>query len=165
MGMRTGELGADGQKLIRRDTPSSVLVIEQDAIMLTAMGAVLDLRGHLAVLARNYDMALDAIQAGDFDAIVLSIDDVASGCQFAKQLRASGHAASVPVIYLVPSMGAQDIAPLATEGGVYSITKPFEPDELVELVEKVLVLPHLANGKSAMFSGTHLPRQQDWVSL
>ena len=44
-------------------TRSSVLVIDADPLMLTAMGSVFDMHGYRAVMARNEQMAMESIQA------------------------------------------------------------------------------------------------------
>lgn len=158
---------------------SRILLIDSDPLMLTAMGAVMDMQGHRAVLARNEEMALRAIAEGQFDVIVLSIEALASGCGFAAKLRGPEMARDVPVIFLVPELANEWLAQLSAHGGVFCLLKPVDPYELIELVEKSLWLPHIAQGRiahadSVKSSGSgkggrppanHLAQQSDWVKL
>ena len=63
---------------IRRidQSPTSILVVDRDPLMLTAMASVLDMQGHRALLARTEEVAMQAIESNDLDLIVLAIDDL-----------------------------------------------------------------------------------------
>ncbi len=165
---------------LRTDTAaSSILLIDSDPLMLAATGAVMDMQGHRVVLARNEEMALRSIAEGQFDVIVLSIEALASGCEFAAKLRGPEIARDVPVIFLVPELSASWLPQLSAHGGVFCLLKPVDPHALIELVEKSLWLPHVAHGRlahahsgkaSSPSSGnsppaTHLTQQSDWVKL
>jgi CheY-like chemotaxis protein len=144
---------------------SSVLVIDSDPLMLTAMGSVLDMQGHRAVLARNESVAINSITQGQFDVIILSIDQLQSGCDFAAKLRSIQTTREVPVIFLVPELASSWLPKLASNGGVYCILKPVDPHSLIDLVEKTLWLPHVARGRKGIAPPTHLASQQDWIKL
>ncbi len=143
---------------------SSVLLIDNDPLMLTAMGAVLDMQGHRAVLARNEEMAMQSIAAGQFDVIVLSIEQLSSGCDFAARLRAPEMVRDVPIIFLVPELSQSWLPKLAAHGGVVCLLKPVDPHALIELVDKALWLPHLARSKNSP-PAAHLHQQHDWIKL
>ncbi len=143
---------------------SSVLVIDNDPLMLTAMGAVLNMQGHRAVLARNEDMAMQSIVAGQFDVIILSVEQLQAGCDFAAKLRAPAIARDIPIIFLVPELSNAWLTKLAAHGGVFCILKPIDPAALIDLVEKVLWLPHVAKGRLGT-AKEHLSHQNDWVKL
>ncbi len=158
---------------------STVLLIDSDPLMLAAMGAVMDMQGHRAVLARNEEMALRSIAEGQFDVIVLSIEALDSGCDFAAKLRGPEIARDVPVIFLVPEISSHWLPRLSAHGGVFCLLKPVDPHELIELVEKSLWLPHVAHGRLAQAGvsaasragvagsppAAHLTQQSDWVRL
>lgn len=151
---------------------SSVLVIDNDPLMLTAIGSVLDMQGHRCVLARNEVMALDSITKHQFDVIVLSIDQLQRGCDFAAKLRsaegqADGRQAvnrDVPIVFLVPELSSTWQPKLAACGGVFSLLQPVDPYSLIDLVEKALWMPHLAKGRNEA-PAAHLSMQKDWVKL
>ncbi len=147
---------------------STVLVIDPDPLMLTAIGSVLDMQGHRCVLARNEAMALDSIAAGQFDVIVLSIEQLQRGCDFAARLRGSEAQPAVhrdvPIIFLVPELSSHWLPKLSACGGVFSLLKPIDPYSLIDLVEKALWMPHVAKGRSGT-PAAHLSQQNDWVKL
>src|SRR5690606_4198496 len=109
---------------------SSILLIDNDPLMLTAMGAVMDMQGHRAVLARNEELALRSITEGQFDVIVLSIDALVSGCEFAAKLRGPEFARDVPIIFLVPELSNSWLPQLSAHGGVFCLLKPVDPHAL-----------------------------------
>lgn len=154
----------DSSKFIRRDGQASVLVIESDPLMLTAMGSVLHMRGHRIVLARNEAIALESIQSGQFDLLILSIESLEQGCAFAARLRRGIASRDVPVVFLVPELSQRWSEKLRDEGGVFSMLKPFEPEALIEIAERALWLPHVARSRLGS-QGTHLSHQSDWISL
>jgi len=152
-------------KFTRTDSSApSILIIENDPLMLTAMAAVMHMQDYRAVLARTEEIAVGAIAEGQFDVIVLSIEQLDQGCQFAGRLRSTDVTRDVPIIFLVPALSAAWSSELASQGGVFSMQKPVDPHELVELVEKALWMPHVAKSRMGAPS-THLGHQNDWISL
>ena len=152
-----------GQSLAAK-VKSSVLVIENDPLMLTAMGSIFNMQGHRAVMARTEAIAMEQIQAGQFDVIVLNIEKLEAGCQFAAKLRGFETTQDIPVIFLVPETAEGWEGELAKHGGVFSMKQPIEPEQLTELLEKALWMPHVARSRTGSGSA-HLSRQSDWVKL
>ncbi len=155
----------------RTDTLSaSVLIIEEDPLMLTAMGSVLNSAGHRAVMARTETVAMESIEQGEFDAIVLAIDGLETGCQFASRLRCQETTSDTPIIFLVPELSAEWSQSLAAHGGAFSMLKPVQPDALIELVEKALWLPHVAQSRTTQVRKNSVPAPKtatarDWIKL
>lgn len=143
---------------------ATALIIDADPLMLTAVGAVLDMQGHRCVLARNESMALQSIAAGQFDVIILSIEQLHNGCEFAAQLRGPDINRDVPIIFLVPELTPAGLQKLSAQGGVFCLLKPIDPYALIDLVEKALWMPHVAKGRTAAPS-VHLSPQKDWIKL
>ena len=150
--------------ITRTDSNSStVLVIENDPLMLTAIGSVLQKNGHRAVLARTIEVAQQPIPQGQPDVIVLSIDDLRTGCQLANSLRQSETTRDVPILFLVPEQTQEWMAQLANQGGLFSMLKPIDTAALLELIDKAVWLHHIARGR---LGGTksHI-NQNDWITL
>ena len=148
----------------RGHNASTVLVIDSDALMLTAVGGVLDMQGHKAILARSEQVAAQALDSQPIDLIILSIEELEAGCSFAARLRVSEATAEVPVIFIVPELAAHWSAKLQEHGGVFCVLRSVDPHHLIDLVEKALWLPHLARRRSSPPS-THLGKVNDWVRL
>jgi len=143
--------------------PPMILVVERDPLMLTGISAILDMQGYRCFLARDIEIASQATDTLQFDLIVLSIENnLDAAIAGARKLRASQRSIGLPIIFLAPRLEADWIGPLNAVGGVYCLPKPFEPELLIELVEKTLCMPHLAIARvappKAHFSNT-------WVKL
>ena len=130
--------------------PPMILVVERDPLMLTGISAVLDMQGYRCFLARDIEIASQATDTLQFDLIVLSIENnLDEAIKGAVKLRIHQRATGLPIIFLAPRLEADWIAPLNSVGGVYCLPKPFEPELLIELVEKTLCMPHLATARVA----------------
>lgn len=155
-------------KITRADAnTATVLVIESDALMLTAMGSVMNMNGYRAVMARNEEVALEVLdgeQKEAFDLVILSIDDLDTGSKFAAKIRTASHTKDLPIVFIVPELNPAWSDRLGKLGGVYSLLKPFEPEALVELVQKTLWMPHIASSKLGK-STKSKAKQRDWISL
>lgn len=145
-------------------TTSTILVIESDALMLTAIGGVLDMQGHNTILARTEQVATQALRSQSVDLIILSIQELDAGCAFAGRLRADQATVDIPVIFIVPEMAELWAASLQEHGGVYCVHNSVDPNQLIELVGKALWMPHLAQRKTNP-PATHLSKSQDWIKL
>ncbi len=130
--------------------PPMILVVERDPLMLTGISAVLDMQGYRCFLARNIEIAAQATETLQFDLIVLSVENnLEAAIAGASKLRIHQRATGLPIIFLAPRLEADWIGPLNSVGGVYCVPKPFEPELLIELVEKTLCMPHLATARVA----------------
>lgn len=148
---------------------STVLVIDSDALMLTAVAGVLDMQGYKAVLARTEQVAAQALQSQAIDLIILSIDQLEPGCQFAARLRASETTHEIPIVFIVPTLISAWTGPLQEHGGVYCVSRAVDPHDLIDLVEKALWMPHVAQRRASP-PNSHLGKSNatqsnDWVKL
>ncbi len=143
---------------------STILVVDRDPLMLTAMASVLDMQGHRALLARTEEVAMKAIENSELDLIVLAIEDLKCGCEFAERLRSLEKTRDVPVIFLVPQLTAEWSSRLHAHGGVFSLLQPIDPSALIDLVERAIWMPHVAKAKIGT-PAAHLSRAKDWVRL
>ena len=148
----------------RHSAHSTILVIERDPLMLTAMSAMFDMQGYKAILARTEEVALQAIAAGPIDLIVLSIDKLQEGCEFAARLRSAESTSDISIVFLTPELSPAWTGQLQSHGGVSCMLKPVDPAELAELVEKALWMPHVAM-RRANPPQSHLHKVSDWVRL
>lgn len=147
-----------------------ILVVEPDSLTLTAISASLDQQGHQVTMAKSEGIAQAAIEQGSFDLLLLFIPSVDAGCALATRLRSSPATEQLPVIYMMANISDAKRTQLAAHGGVFCLQVPFDPDTLIELVEKALWLPHVAqsrlkSGPDASSSKQSLQNYSDWVSL
>ena len=140
-----------------------VLVVEDDPLMLTALAAVLHGAGLRCFLARDQQVALRATAEHQFDLMVVSIDEnVLRAAADVAALRASQQSNNVPVIFIAPRLDAAWIEPLNAAGGVFCLTRPFEPQRLVELAEQATTVEHLSIARLAP-PKAHFAKE--WVRL
>lgn len=161
---KDGPADEAAQRLIRTDRKASVLLVDPDPLSLTALAATLDMEGYRAVMSRTVELAFKSLASDPFDVVTLSIEDLAEGCRFAERIRAEESTKDIPIIFVVPQKAEGWAAELSKQGGVFSIQAPVDPAELGQLVDRALVLPHIARIKSGRQSGS-LQRQSDWVRL
>jgi DNA-binding response OmpR family regulator len=143
--------------------PPMILVVEPDPVMLTGFAAILDMQGYRCFLARNIEVALQAIEELPLDLIVFSIgDSLELALADAKQLRSKPLSEGVPIIFIASYPNVDWIGPLNSVGGVYCLPRTFEPQTLLDAVEKTLWMPHLAVARVAP-PKSHLSNA--WVRL
>lgn len=148
----------------RHSSHATILIVEQDPLLLTAISAMLDMQGYQALLARTEAVAQQAIAVQPIDLIILSIDQLQEGCDFAERLRANDKTRDVPIVFLAPELSRAWTEKLHVHGGIFSILKPVDPHALSELAEKALWMPHLAQRKIQP-PAAHLNKATDWVRL
>jgi len=115
-----------------------ILIVDDDRNLLKVMRGVLENPGTDIVEASNADSALSAVEAQSFDLVVtdLKMPGARSGMDVLA-LSLKTHP-SVPVI-MISGFGTIEAAVDALKRGAYDfITKPFDPDELLQTVKKAL---------------------------
>ena len=116
-----------------------LLVVDDEPNLLIAIAAVLRGENFEVATARNGKDALLAIAKSLPDLIVSDVRmPLMDGYALARQLRAAPHTKLIPIVFLT----AKDETDERIEGfragvDVY-LTKPFEPDELVAVIQNIL---------------------------
>ena len=148
--------------------PPMILVVEPDPVMLTAVAAILDMQGYRCFLARTVEVATQATSQFPLDLIVFSLGESMLGESIdqalvdAKRLRSTPMSEGVPIIFIASHPNVDWIGPLNSVGGVYCLPKNFEPQMLLDAVEKTLWMPHLAVARVAP-PKSHL--SNTWIKL
>ena len=101
-------------------------------------------------LWRDAAAALKAVRSLSLDLILCDIDlEGDSGLELCRALRAVPGCQDIPLI-IVSAAPAADMVRRAHEaGGAYYLRKPYDPEVLLELVEKALWMPHLVRSRVA----------------
>ncbi len=122
----------------------TILVVEPDPLMLTGIAAVLDMSGYRCFLARDLTIAQKAMESMTFDLFIIAIDQsTIAAVRIANELRADMNHTDVPVIFLSPELNPESSGHLQQAGGIYCLTRPFEPEILTELVGRAIWEPQL----------------------
>jgi putative two-component system response regulator len=129
---------------------ATVLVIDADPLMLTAVAAVLNLSGYECHCARDAEAALKAARGLPLDLILCDVDlDDGSGLALGQELRRVPGCQDLPLIFVSGEPAADMVRRSHDAGGVYYLRKPYDPEVLLELVEKALWMPHLVRQRVA----------------
>ena len=128
-------------------SPAVILVIDANALTLTATSAVLNCQNYEVLCAQNLVAATEVCEQISLDLIVcdVTLEKEHDGYDLVQMLRKLPNIAEVPVVYVSPGQAPDVVRKPTTAGAAYHLKKPFEPKALFELIEKALWLPHLVN--------------------
>jgi len=127
-----------------------ILVIDDDAITLTGVAAVLHGAGYECHCARGGEAAHKAARSLALDLIICDVNlGGANGIELCRELHRVPGVEEVPVMF-VSGVQVPDIIRRSHDaGGAYFLRKPFDPEVLIELVAKALWMPHLVQSHLA----------------
>ncbi len=128
---------------------AQVLVVDDDLLIITFIKGVLKAAGHDVIATDNPDDALTLAEHAHFDLFVLDVMmPVASGYDVMQAFRMTGANRDSPVLFLTSLADARDRTRGLKEGADDYLVKPFDPDELVVRVERLLARSKKPNAKS-----------------
>jgi DNA-binding response OmpR family regulator len=118
---------------------ATVLVVEDDPVILQLLEVNFELEGFSVVTAKDGFEGLTQAKEGRPDVIVTDIMmPRRSGLEMLADLKADGALAEIPVILLSAKAQTADVRAGLEAGAADYITKPFEPLDLLERVQRVL---------------------------
>lgn len=128
---------------LNRET-TTILVIDDEPSAINDVAQALQATDYACQWASSAEMALDFVRRAPPDLIVSDIDlGKVSGLDLYQQLRDCPGAGDTPVIFISGAQIPDIVRRSHTAGGVYFVRKPFDPDVLVELIDKALWMPHV----------------------
>ena len=111
-----------------------ILLLEDDRILTETLGDLLESRGFEVLHAGNYDEAMDATFAGDFDILVLDVNlPGRDGFAFLGELREAG--IETPAIFITARTDIDSLARGFEVGADDYLKKPFDFAELLIRME------------------------------
>ena len=115
-----------------------VLVVDDDPAILTLLQLNLELEGHEVVAAANGAEAIDAARRLDLDVVLLDVMmPELDGFAVCQELRADPLTEHLRIVFVSAKAQAADMQRGDAVGADAYITKPFDPMELVRLLERV----------------------------
>lgn len=121
-----------------------ILIIDSDPITMTGMAAVLDMSGYECHCARGREAAMKAAATLPLDLIVCDANlNGESGLDLCQEIRETETLSDVPLMFVSSSQRPDIIRRTHEAGAAYYLRKPFDPEVLIELVNKALWMPHL----------------------
>lgn len=119
----------------------TVLVVDDTASIRFLIRTNLELAGYTVIEAEDGQYCLDRLDGADDLPDLITMDIMMprmDGITAASRIRSNDRFDAIPIV-MVTTQGLQSDMNRATAAGVDAyLTKPFEPDELVATVERVL---------------------------
>jgi two-component system chemotaxis response regulator CheY len=117
----------------------SVLTVDDSASIRVAIRIALSGAGYAVSEAENGAEGVKKANAGAFDLIVTDLNmPVMDGLTMIEELRRNPAHAGVPIIFLTTESDADLKQRAKAAGATGWLTKPFDADQLVRIVKKVL---------------------------
>ena len=115
----------------------TVLVADDDPVILRLIQVNLELEGYDVLTANNGQEAVDQAAEAKPDLIIIDIMmPRLDGYQACEHLKSHAETAAIPVIFLSAKAQQSDIDKGKSFGVADYLTKPFDPSELLEVVER-----------------------------
>lgn len=122
----------------------TILTVDDEASVLAELAATLTSQGYACHSCSTIETALQ-LAARVLPDLVISDINIGgeSGLQLCEQMRRMPGLSEVPVMFLSGAQIPDIIRRAHAAGGTYYLRKPFDPQVLLELVDKALWMPHL----------------------
>ena len=115
-----------------------VLICDDDPVILRLLEVNLELEGYQVLSAHNGQEALEIAQTELPDLIVMDIMmPRLNGYEAAEVLKSASDTAAIPVVFLSAKAQQSDIDRGKAYGVEEYLTKPFDPGDLLEVVERL----------------------------
>jgi DNA-binding response OmpR family regulator len=125
-------------------TATTILIIDDETSSLEEVAEALRATDYALQMADSPQGAIECARRAAPDLIISDIDlGGSSGLELAQELRLCGGMEEVPVIFLSGAQIPDVVRRSRSAGGIYFLRKPFDPDVLIELVDKALWMPQL----------------------
>ncbi len=121
-----------------------ILVIDDEPEVLGEVASVLARAGYAIHCCGTAEAAVQFARSTTPDLIICDINlQGQSGLELCQKLKADDALCDVPVMFLSGAQIPDIIRRSHAVGGAYYLRKPFDPDVLIELINKALWMPHL----------------------
>ena len=119
--------------------PKRILICDDDPAILRVLQVNLEVEGYTTLLAHHGEEALEVAARENPDLIILDIMmPRLDGYQTCERLKQDDALKDIPVVFLSAKAQQSDIEKGKTYGVADYLTKPFDPDVLVDTIERLL---------------------------
>ena len=116
-----------------------ILICDDDPVILRLLQVNLELEGYEVLQAHHGEEALEIASAEHPDLIILDIMmPRLDGYQTAERLKAADGTKEIPVVFVSAKAQQSDIEKGKSYGVADYLTKPFDPTDLLEIVERLV---------------------------
>ena len=128
--------------------PSKVLVVDDQDLIVASTRLVLESVGCEVIAALDGTEAIEKAKHGLPDLILLDVMMPGmDGCETLRRLREVPETAPIPIVIFTAIEHSKGREKTLDMGGVEYFRKPFEPDDLIDLVEKLVGVPAGVTGE------------------
>jgi DNA-binding response OmpR family regulator len=119
--------------------PSTVLVVDDDPVILKLLEVNFDMEGFAVLIAREGEEGIEVARRERPDVIVSDVMmPKASGIELVAELKGNPATSDIPIVLLSAKAQNADVRSGLDAGADDYITKPFEPLDLVDRVTRLL---------------------------
>jgi CheY-like chemotaxis protein len=116
-----------------------ILICDDDPVILRLLQVNLELEGYDVLQAHHGEEALEIAGAEHPDLIILDIMmPRLDGYQTAERLKADDATKEIPIVFVSAKAQQSDIDKGKSYGVAEYLTKPFDPTDLLEIVERLV---------------------------
>lgn len=116
-----------------------ILLAEDEEHIAKLVAFKIGKEGHTVTVARNGQEAIDLLTVKPWALIILDVMmPLCDGWQVLKKIRQEPKCANLPVLMLTAKGNQQDYANAAELGATQFLKKPFDPAELVSVINKLV---------------------------
>ena len=116
-----------------------VLTVDDSASIRLTINATLSAAGYAVTEANDGAQGLKIAQSQPFDLIITDLNmPEMDGLQMIEEIRKGSAAAGVPIIFLSTESDGEMKARAKAAGATGWLTKPFDPENLIKIVRKVV---------------------------
>jgi DNA-binding response OmpR family regulator len=119
--------------------PATILVVDDDPVILQLLQVNFEMEGFTVITAADGREGVDRTRADRPDIVVSDVMmPKMSGIELVAELKSDPDTASIPVLLLTAKAQQADIGAGIDAGADDYVTKPFEPLDLVDRVNRLL---------------------------
>lgn len=116
-----------------------ILICDDDPVILRLLQVNLELEGYDVLLAHHGEDAIEVATAEHPDLVILDIMmPKLDGYQTCERLKANDETKEIPVVFLSAKAQQTDIERGKEFGVADYLTKPFDPNDLIDVVERLI---------------------------
>ena len=127
-----------------------ILVVDDQVDILDEVASILAAANFTCRCCTTAEDAVAAAQSSPPDLIISNVNlHGHSGLDMCERIRENAAPKEVPAMFLSGGQTPDIIRRHDALGGTYYLRKPFDPDVLLELIDKALWMPHLVANRAA----------------
>jgi DNA-binding response OmpR family regulator len=116
-----------------------VLLVDDESALRSALRQYLEFSGHSVIEAHDGDAALEIVRADRPDIVVSDmLMPARDGLSLCREMRADPALADVPFLFITARSTQSDLYDEMQRIGDGCIVKPFEPEDLVATIDRVV---------------------------